>query len=77
MTIHTALYPMDVQRMSFWDLAITIRYPEWFQLSNGYLGNVQVSTCVILQTKWKYFKIPYGSEKYVIVLLLHSADELF
>jgi len=37
---------MDVQRMSFWDIVIIIRYPEWSQLSNGYPGNVQVSTCV-------------------------------
>jgi len=32
--------------MLFWDIAITIRYPEWFQLSNECPGNVQVSTCV-------------------------------
>jgi len=61
--------------MSFWDLAITIRYSEWSQLANGYLGDVQVSTCVILRTK--YFKIPYGSKKYVIVPLLHNENKLF
>jgi len=30
----------------FWDIAITIRYPEWSQLSIKYPGNVQVSTRV-------------------------------
>jgi len=24
---HSTLYPMDVQRVSFWDIAVTIRYP--------------------------------------------------
>jgi len=44
---HSTLYPMDVQRMSFWDIAITIIYPEWSQLSTGYAGDVQgMSTCV-------------------------------
>jgi len=37
---------MAVQRMSFWDIAIIIRYPEWSQLSNGYPEDIQVSTCV-------------------------------
>jgi len=56
--------------MSFWDIKITIRYLEWSQLSNGYPGDIQ-HMCEILRTKWKYFKISYGSEKYVIVPLLH------
>jgi len=43
---HSTLYLMDVQRMSFWDISITIRYPEWSQLSNGYPENVQMSTFV-------------------------------
>jgi len=25
---YSTLYPMDVQRMLFWDITITIRYPE-------------------------------------------------
>jgi len=64
---HSTLYLMDVQRMSFWDIAIIIKYPEWSQLSNGYPGDVQVSTqvCEILR---------YGSEKYVIVPLLHNEN---
>jgi len=32
---------MDVQWISFWDIAITIRYPEWPQLSNKYPRDVQ------------------------------------
>jgi len=32
--------------MSFWDIAITIRYPKWSQLSNEYPGDIQMSTCV-------------------------------
>jgi len=41
---HSTLYPIDVQWMSFRDIAIsiTIRYSEWSQLSNGYPGDVQV-----------------------------------
>jgi len=56
--------------MSFWD-TITIKYPEWCQLSNG---RTSVHMCEILRTK--YFKISYGSEKYVIVPLLHNKHEL-
>jgi len=37
---------MDVQRISFLNITITIRYPEWSQLSNGYPEDVQVFTCV-------------------------------
>jgi len=49
---HSTLYPIDVQRMSFWDIVIIIRYPEWFQLFNGYPRDVQVSICVrFLQKK--------------------------
>jgi len=40
-------------------------------------GSTSVHMCEILQTKWKYLKIPYGSEKYVIVPLLHNENELF
>jgi len=40
-------------------------------------GCTSVHMYEILRTKWKYFKIPYGSEKYVIVPLLHNENELF
>jgi len=40
-------------------------------------GCASIHMCEILRTKWKCFKIPYGSEKYVIVLLLHEENELF
>jgi len=40
-------------------------------------GCTSVHMCEILWTKRKYFKIPYESKKYVIVLLLHNENELF
>jgi len=73
---HTApIYPMNVQRMSFWNIAIIIRYPE-SQLSNGYPGDVQVSTCVRSYGRNGNI-LKYGSEKYVIVPLLYNENELF
>jgi len=47
---------MDVQWMSFWDIAITIRYSEWSQLSNGYSGDVQVSICMSPTDEMKMFQ---------------------
>jgi len=44
------------------------------RISRGYTS---IHIREILQTKWKHFKIPYGSEKYVIVPLLHNENELF
>jgi len=63
--------------MSFWDITIIIRYPEWSQLSNGYPGDVQVSTCVRSYGRNGNILKYYGSEKYIIVPLLHNKNELF
>jgi len=65
---------MDVQRMSFWDIAITIRYSEWSQLANGYPE--EVSTYVRSYGQNGNI-LKYGSEKYVIIPLLHNENELF
>jgi len=67
--LHSTLHPLDVQRMSFWDIAITIRHPEWLVIQWISRGCTNVYMCeIILRTKWKYmeFKIPYGSEKYLL-----------
>jgi len=58
---------MDVQRMSFWDIAITIRYllSVIQRMSRGCISVMYM--CKILRTKWKYFKIPYGSKKYFLL----------
>jgi len=66
---------MDIKWMSFWDIAITIRYPGLSYPTD--IQETSVHMYEILQTKWKYFKIPYRSEKYVIVPLLHNKNELF
>jgi len=63
--------------MSFWDIAITIRYPGLSYSTDMYRRYTSVHMCEILRTKWKYFKIPYGSEKYVIIPLLHNNFKLF
>jgi len=62
--------------MSFWGIAITIKYLEWSELSNEYPGDVQVSTYVRSYGRNRNI-LKYGSEKYVIVLLLHNKNELF
>jgi len=69
--------------MSFWDIAIIIRYLEWSQLSNGYPGDVQAPTYVkfygqngnILKYHMKVRNIYIYIYIYVIVPLLHN--ELF
>jgi len=71
---HSILYSMDVilgyhnNYKIFWLISVIERISK---------GCTNVHMCKILRTKWKYFEIPYGSEKYVIVPLLHNENELF
>jgi len=80
MNPHSTLYPMDVIYPT--DVILTYRNNHkisWMvsviqQISRGCTS---VHMCEILQTKWKYFKISHGSEKCVIVLLLHNEINYF
>jgi len=72
------LYSIDVQRMLFWDIAIIIRYPEWFQSSNRYSGNVQMSICVrFSERNGNVLKYHMEEICYSIIPLLHNENELF
>jgi len=65
--------PTDV----IWDIAITIRYSEWSQLSNGYLGDVQVSTCVRSYGRNGNILKCHMEVKNIIVPVLHNENKLF